>query len=176
MLDRYRVSANTLASFEDTPGGPMTKTTARRLIIAVAMTVALLGAGCTSESADTTTTTAAFVLPPADSLPDLEFGRGELPITVPPSWPLPPQHSIAATMIDGARTLTEVVYTMGGTVDEMVDFYDTSLASAGYEAEFVADSDTQTTVTFSGNGIEGELVIKGLGPGVSGATLRFTYA
>ena len=154
----------------------MPKPTAKQLIIAVAMAIALLGSACTSGTADTTTTTAAFVLPPADSLPDLEFGRGELPITVPPSWPLPDQHSIAATMIDGTRTLTEVVYTMGGTMAEMVDFYEAALAAAGYEAQFAADSDTQTTVTFSGTGIEGELVIKGLAPGVSGATLRFTYA
>lgn len=140
------------------------------MIVAIVMAIAVLVVACGgSNSSDSD-------LPPADSLPDLEFGRGEMPITVPENWPMPSQHSIGATMIDGTRVLTEVAYTAGGNVDAVIAFYESALPDAGYEIDTTKVSDTESDIAFEGNGIEGNLVLKQLAPSVTGATLRFTYS
>ena len=147
----------------------MSLTTSRKVIVAVVMALAVLVAACSGSGS-------SGDLPPADSLPDLEFGRGEMPITVPDNWPMPAQHSIGATMIDGTRVLTEVSYTAGGTAEAVTNFYESALPGADYEFETTKVTDTENDIAFSGNGIEGNLILKQLAPNVTGATLRFTYS
>jgi hypothetical protein len=147
----------------------MSTTTSKRIIAAIVMAVAVFASACGGSSS-------AGDLPPADSLPDLEFGRGEMPITVPENWPMPSQYSIGATMSDGTRVLTEVSYTTGGNIEPMVQFYEAALPDADYEIETTKLSEAETDIAFEGNGIEGNLILKQLAPGVTGATLRFTYS
>lgn len=148
----------------------MSRSSSKRCIVAAVMAIAVLVSACGGSS------DASGDLPPADSLPDLEFGRGELPVTVPENWPMPAQHSIGATMIDGTRVLTEVTYTAGGTADAVASFYESALPGADYEFETTEVSETEFDIEFSGNGIEGNLLLKQLAPNVTGATLRFTYS
>lgn len=154
---------------------PMFNKISRTGLVATVIAIALVLAACGGDSTDTTVS-AADELPPADSLPELEFGNGELPITVPSNWPMPEQHKVAGTMIDGTRTLTEVVYTAGGEVLSVVASYERALPEAGYEYDTVKDGDTKYTIAFSGNGIEGELLLQAAGSNVTAATLTFTYA
>ncbi len=140
------------------------------MIVVVAMAIAILAVACGGSDSP------SAELPPAESLPDLEFGRGEMPVTVPASWPMPSQYSIGATMIDGTRVLTEVSYTVGGDVDAVVAYYEAALPNAGYEIETTTISEFESDIAFEGSGIEGNLLLKQLAPSVTGATLRFTYS
>ncbi|MCB1246713.1 MAG: hypothetical protein KDB69_05565 [Acidimicrobiia bacterium] len=143
----------------------------RAAIVALVLTLGLFAAACGGG-----TPSVADELPPAESLPELEFGRGELPITVPSNWPMPEQHTIAGTMIDGSRTLTEVVYTAGGELLSVVASYERALPEAGYEFETIKESDTRYRISFEGNGIKGELALAPAGHQVTTATLTFVYA
>jgi hypothetical protein len=147
----------------------MSTTTSKKIIVAVVMAIAVLAAACGGSDS-------SGGLPPADSLPDLEFGRGEMPITVPDNWPMPSQYSIGATMIDGTRTLTEVSYTASGNVEPMIVFYESALPDADYDIETTIVSETESDIAFEGNGIDGNLILKQIAPGITGATLRFTYS
>jgi hypothetical protein len=147
----------------------MSTLTSKKIMVALVMGLAVIISACggSNSSGD---------LPPADSLPDLEFGRGEMPITVPDNWPMPSQYSIGATMIDGTRVITEVSYTASGNVEPMIVFYESALPDADYDTETTKISDHESDIAFEGNGIDGDLILKQIAPGVTGATLRFTYS
>lgn len=137
-------------------------------VLAAALTLAACGGDSTPDVSDD--------LPPAESLPELEFGRGELPVTVPSNWPMPQQHKIAGTMIDGTRALTEMVFTASGEILSVVASYERALPEAGYTYETTKNSETKYTITYEGNGIEGDLVLQAAAPGVTAATMTFVYA
>lgn len=144
----------------------------RFAVAAIALVLSVVLAACSDGEATETTQT----IPPADELPELEFGRGELPITVPANWPMPEQHAIAGTMINGAETLTEVVYTAQGNLDEILEFYESELPAADYEFTTSTTEHSRYYVDFSGNGIEGQLVLAPASGTITGATLQFVYS
>lgn len=144
----------------------------RPTLIAIVLAVTLVLAACGGES----TPDVSDELPPVESLPELEFGRGELPITVPSNWPMPQEHKIAGTMIDGTRALTEVVFTANGAVLSVVASYERALPEAGYTYETTKNSDNKYTIEYEGNGIEGDLVLQAASSGVTAATMTFVYS
>jgi len=136
------------------------------LLTVLTVMVAVLAASCSSGSS----------LPPADELPELEFGSGELPITVPEDFPFPERSVIQGTMIDGTRTLTEVVFTVGEAFAATVAFYELSLPDGGYEITGTDTQGVRTVISFVGHGIDGTVTIAAAGPGLSEGFLVFVYA
>jgi hypothetical protein len=143
----------------------------RRILIALVVTIAVVSAACTSSSdsdvPETTTTSFEF--------PDLEFGRGILPASVPASWPTPDQAVIGATMLDGTRRVTEIVLTYPANASDVGAYYTTNLPVLGYEVTNASGSDGAVTIEFSGNGVSGVIVLTTGGTGLSAGTIRMVH-
>ena len=143
----------------------------RRILIALVVMIAVVSAACTSSN-DTTapeTTTTSF------EFPELEFGRGVLPASVPASWPTPDQAVIGATMMDGGRRLTEIVVTYPANVSDVAAYYTTNLPVLGYEITSTSGSDGTMTIEFSGSGVSGTIMLTTGGTGLSAGTIRMVH-
>lgn len=155
----------------------------RKAFLALAIATALVVSACSgsdSEGSTTEPTTTSDPTPTVESLPtdlpDLEFGKGEMPITVPSNFPMPQQSLISTTMIDGTRELTEVVFNIGGNIHDVKEFFTVNLPRLGYEITGVADKTNETTVSFIGNGIDGDVALKVVGGELTTGVLLFVYA
>ncbi len=144
----------------------------RRMVVVLVIAVALVAAACSSstpqsasQTADETTTTI--------ELPDLEFGRGVMPVSVPAAWPMPEQAVIGSTMIDGVNGRTEVVVTYPAAVLETVAYYTTNLPIVGFEIISSDGSDGEWTIEFAGEGVTGSAFFKIAGASVTAGTLTF---
>ena len=151
----------------------------RKAVLALAVATALVVSSCSgseSEESSTTTTepkTTVESLP--TDLPDLEFGKGEMPITVPSNFPMPVQTVISTTMIDGTRDLTEVVFNIAGNIHDVKEFFAVNLPRFGYEITGVVDKTNETTLSFVGNGIDGDVALKVVGGELTTGVLLFVY-
>jgi hypothetical protein len=143
----------------------------RRILIALVVAIAVIAAACTSsgDTAEQTSTTTSF------DFPDLEFGRGVLPASVPALWPTPDQAVIGATMLDGSRRLTEIVMTYPANATDVADYYTTNLPALGYDVTSVSGSDGAVTIEFSGNGVTGTITLTTGGTGLSAGTIRMVH-
>jgi hypothetical protein len=143
----------------------------RRILIALLVVVAIVSAACSSSSGgaapETTTTSFEF--------PDLEFGRGVLPASVPASWPTPDQAVIGATMMDGTRRMTEVIITYPANVTDVADYYTTNLPVLGYEITGLSGTDGATTIEFSGNAVTGTIALATAGTSLTAGTIRMIH-
>jgi hypothetical protein len=144
----------------------------RRTILALVAVIAVTAAACSGASQESSSAVADSPTTTIE-LPDLEFGRGVMPVSVPDAWPMPDQSVIGATMIDGVNGRTEVVATFPATVEEIVAYYTTNLPIVGFEIVKSEGTDGQWTIEFSGNGVTGVAAFKIAGSGVSAATLEF---
>jgi len=144
----------------------------RRMLIAVVIAIAVIGAACSSSSkpAAPETTTTSF------EFPELEFGRGVLPASVPSPWPMPDQAVIGATMIDGNRKLTEVVVTYPAEVSDVAAYYATNLPTLGYEVSNASGTDGAFEMDFSGYGVTGTISLTVGGTGLTAGTIQFFHA
>ena len=134
--------------------------------VLIAVAFALVASACGSGSS----------LPPADELPELEFGQGEMPVTVPEGFPLPDGTTIGSTMIDGSRVRTEVVMIFPANSPDVVKFYEKELPEAGYEVTEQRVESTSTHFDFNGHGIDGTMTIRTAGLGLTEGFLVFVYA
>jgi hypothetical protein len=143
----------------------------RRVLFALVVVIGVVAAACTSSSdsaaPETTTTTFGF--------PELEFGRGVLPASLPALWPSPDQSVIGATMIDGTRRLTEIVVTYPATVADVASYYTTNLPALGFEVTDAFGSDGEFTIEFSGNGVTGTIVLTTGGTGLTAGTIQMVH-
>jgi len=87
----------------------------RQTMIAIVAAVAILGTACTSGADEPTTTTSSTATIPIE-VPDLEFGSGEVPFTVPAGFPVPDSAVIGSTLIDGVNGRTEMIINFPATV------------------------------------------------------------
>jgi hypothetical protein len=148
--------------------------TTRKAVVALAVATVLVVSACSgSDTESTTSVPTPTTEAPQRDLPDLEFGSGVMPFTVPSNFPVPVQSKIATTMIDGSRELTEVVFNIGGHIVDVKAFYTTNLPRLGYEITDVADGTNRSTLSFIGNGIDGELRLTVVGETVTTGTLVF---
>ena len=67
------------------------------------------------------------------AMPELEFGRGSMPPSIPTTFPMPESAVVGATMMAGSRNLTEVVATYPADVDAVAGFYTANLPGSGYQ-------------------------------------------
>ena len=142
------------------------------MLIAIIAVVALVAAACSGSASGDSTDDAAETTTTVE-LPDLEFGRGVMPVSVPEAWPMPDQAVIGATMIDGVNGRTEVVATFPATVVETVAYYTTNLPIVGFEVTTSEGTDGQWSLEFTGQGVTGGATFKAVGSGVTAGTLEF---
>lgn len=143
----------------------------RRVLIALVVVIAIVSAACSSngDSAAPETTTTSF------DFPELEFGRGVVPASVPDSWPTPDQSVIGATMMDGSRRLTEMVITYPAQTSDVAAYYTTNLPVLGYEVTDASGNDGAVTIEFEGNGVSGTIMLTTGGTGLTAGTITMIH-
>ena len=146
------------------------------VIIAMVALIAVLLAACSGDTAadepevETTTTVTESVASTGQD--DVEFGRGELPATVPADFPIPEQAVIGSTMVDRIRDLTEAVVVYPADVPEVVRYYETNLAELGYTIDASSGTDANWVIDFSTEASTGELRLSVGGGSLTQGILR----
>ena len=149
----------------------------RKSLIAIVALVAVLGAACTSETADpTTTTTLAPTTTAPTEIPDLEFGSGSVPFTVPVEFPLPDSAVVGTTMIDGVNGRSEMNVNFPAAVAEVVTYYETNLPALGFEVTDSKGTDSEWDITHTKDGVTGTIHLAFGGASVTTGTLSFDHA
>lgn len=147
------------------------------VIVAVVAVLALILAACSGESTDTEAsdaTTTTIVTESGTSggeAGELEFGRGQLPETVPADFPIPDEAVIGATMVDRTRDLTQVITTYPANVPAVVEFYEINLPALGYAIDASSGTDASWTIEFSSEASTGEIVLEVGGSGLTQGSL-----
>jgi len=146
----------------------------RRILITIIVVVAVVVTACTpavteEPSGTSTTSTTTFVLP------ELEFGRGSMPASIPASFPMPAQAVVGATMMAGTRNITEVVITYPADLAAVVAFYTTNLPATGYEVSESAGAGEQWSLEFSSDDLSGEIRLDTAGPSLTTGALLFSH-
>ncbi|GMQ97728.1 MAG: hypothetical protein BMS9Abin17_0228 [Acidimicrobiia bacterium] len=146
----------------------------RRFLIAIIAVIAVVGAACTSGATEqapvtSTSSTTSFVLP------ELEFGRGSMPPSIPASFPTPEQAVVGATMMAGTRNVTEVVLTFPADLAAVVAYYTNNLPVVGYEVGDSSGTAGTWSLTFSGEGLSGEIRFETVASSLTTGTLLFTH-
>jgi hypothetical protein len=142
----------------------------RNILIAIVAAIAVLGAACSSSAEETTTTTI-----PAE-IPDLEFGKGEVPFTVPAGFPIPETAVIGTTMIDGDNGRTEMIINFPSPMADVVSYYETNLPATGFE---ITDSDgiaTRWEIDHVKDGSDGIIRLVFTSDSISTATFIFIHS
>jgi len=148
----------------------------RKTLIAIVAVVAVLGAACTSETADQTTTSMATTTTVSTEIPDLEFGDGAVPFTVPIEFPLPDSAVVGTTMIDGVNGRSEMNVNIPAAVTEVVTYYETNLPALGFEVIDSMGSESEWDITYTKNGVEGKIHLTFGGSSVTTGTFSFDHA
>ena len=139
------------------------------LLVAVSL---VIGA-CTGDTdvSDDTSTTAA---PSDDSGESVVFGKGTMPDTVPGDFPFPAEAVIGSTLIDRNRGLTEVVTPYPANVEQIVSFFETNLAGAGFTIVSSDGSEVDWEIEFERDGLSGSVLIELAGTNVAQGVIRMT--
>jgi len=135
---------------------------------ALSIVLALTGVGCGGASTDTTDAATA------DDGSGISFGKGEVPATVPASFPIPDEAVVGTTLVDANRGLTEMVLTFPASLSAVVTYYEENLPSRGYEISASDGSGSQWGIEFEGDGVSGTIAINAEGNGISSAAVQLT--
>lgn len=146
----------------------------RKMLIAIIAAVAVFGAACTSDAVDPTTTVPATTIPA--EIPDLEFGSGDVPFTVPAGFPVPESAVVGSTMIDGVNGRTEMNINFPATVEEVVDFYEINLPARGFVVILSKGTETEWSITHDKDGTEGVIRLILQGSNLSAGTFSFDHS
>ncbi len=149
----------------------------RKMLIAIIAAVAVFGAACTSGAAETPTTVpaaASSTIP--TEIPDLEFGSGDVPFTVPAGFPVPDTAVVGSTMIDGVNGRTEMNINFPATVDEVVAFYETNLPARGFEVTGSKGTETEWDIIHAKDGTTGVIHLVLSGSALSSGTFSFDHS
>ncbi len=148
----------------------------RNILIAIVAVVAVLGAACTSETAEAPTTTTSPTTTIPSEIPDLEFGKGAVPFTVPADFPLPESAVVGTTMIDGVNDRTEMNVNFPASVEEVVEYYEANLPALGFEVVDSRGSETEWDISHTKDGVEGKIRLKLGGQSLTSGTFSFDHA
>lgn len=128
----------------------------RNLLIATVAAVAVFGAACSGSDAEPTTTSTTSVTIPAE-IPDLEFGSGSVPFTVPADFPLPDSGVVGTTMIDGGNGRTEMNVNFPASVEGVVEYYETNLPALGFEVSDSKGTEIEWDIFYVKDGVAGTI-------------------
>ncbi|MDK1019392.1 MAG: hypothetical protein QGD89_08325 [Actinomycetota bacterium] len=148
----------------------------RKLLIALVAAVAVVGTACTSNAAEQTTTTSTTVTFNATEIPNLEFGSGEVPFTVPSGFPIPGVAVVGTTMIDGVNGRTEMIINFPASVLDVAAFYEANLPVLGFEVTDSRGTDTEWDIRYVRDGIEGTIHLVFGGSSLSSGTFTFDHS
>lgn len=132
----------------------------QNLLIAVVAAVAVLGGACTISQ----------------EIPDLEFGSGEVPFTVPAGFPLPDVAVIGTTMIDGVNGRTEMIVNFPANVSEVAAFYVANLPILGFEITDSKGTDAEWDISLTKDGVTGTIHLTFAGTGLSSGMFTFDHS
>jgi len=150
----------------------------RKIMIAIVAAIALLGAACASGAEEPTTTTSSTTTIPAE-IPDLEFGSGEVPFTVPADFPIPETAVVGSTMIDGVNGRTEMIINFPAPVADVVAFYEANLPALGFEvlnSKGTEGTDSEWDISISKDGITGTIRLTFGATSLSSGTFSFDHS
>jgi len=134
--------------------------------ILVVIAIAVLGVGC-SDTEETTTTAAVA------SGEDVIFGEGQMPETIPADFPLPAGSAIGSTMVVADTGFTEVVVRVSAELGVSVEFFDQSLARAGFDVDSSEQGENRWLIEFSKDSAKGTIDLSEAVPGISQAVVRY---
>jgi len=140
----------------------------RRTVIAIVVAIAVLGAACTGDAPDTTT------IPP--EIPDLEFGSGAVPFTVPGDFPFPDSAVIGTTMIDGVNGRSEMNVNFPAAIAEIVMYYETTLPALGFVITDSMGAENEWDIGHARDGVAGTIHLTFGGAGLSSGTFAFDHS
>jgi hypothetical protein len=131
----------------------------RLLAVAVAVLVAgSMAAGCSGSD---------------DGRTGVEFGRGELPQTVPEDFPVPEAAAINSTLIDWDRDRTEVNMIFPAELTVVARFFDENLANRGYLVESSTGSTAAWSIVFSKDTLDGDIALLPQSEATTAVTVEF---
>ncbi|MEN8040890.1 MAG: hypothetical protein ABFR95_05245 [Actinomycetota bacterium] len=148
----------------------------RKTIIAIVAALAVFGAACTDSGADPTTTTTSSTTTLPEEIPDLEFGSGEVPFTVPSDFPIPETAVVGTTMIDGVNGRTEMNINFPAAVADVVAYYESNLPALGYEVLDSKGTESEWDIAHTKDGVEGSIHLSFGGSSLSSGTLSFNHS
>lgn len=121
--------------------------------------VFVLGACTTTEP---TTTTLSVV-----------FGEGTIPSVFPDAILVPDEAVVGATMVDGSRSVVELVFTVPAAVASTVAYFETNLPAKGFTISASNGDAAQWHAEFAGDGvIAGVISLRSGGPGITLGTIQ----
>lgn len=145
----------------------------RNLLIAIVAAVAVFGTACSGSAAEPTTPSVTI---PAE-IPDLEFGSGSVPFTVPADFPLPDSAVVGTTMIDGGNGRSEMNVNFPASVEGVVDYYETNLPVLGYEVSDSKGTETEWDISHVKDGVAGTIhFIQNGSAEITSGTFSFDHA
>lgn len=147
----------------------------RNILISIVAAVAVFGAACTGTAAETTTTTTPSATIPAE-IPDLEFGSGSVPFTVPADFPLPDSAVVGSTMIDGVNGRSEMNVNFPASVGEVVEYYETNLPVLGFEVTDSKGTEFEWEITHTKDGVSGTIHFAFVAASITSSTFSFDHA
>jgi len=147
----------------------------RQTMIAIVAAVAILGTACTSGADEPTTTTSSTATIPIE-VPDLEFGSGEVPFTVPAGFPVPDSAVIGSTLIDGVNGRTEMIINFPATVPDVVSFYEVNLPALGFAVTDSRGTEAEWDIKVSKDGVTATIRLTFGGTGLSSGTFVFDHS
>lgn len=148
----------------------------RNILISIVALVAVLGAACTSETADPTTTTLATTTTVFTEIPDLEFGSGAVPFTVPADFPMPASAVVGTTMIDGVNGRSEMNVNFPAALLDVAAYYETNLPALGFEVTDSRGSDSEWNIAHTKDGVTGAIRLTFVDSAITTGTFFFEHA
>jgi len=98
-----------------------------------------------------------------DSGPDIEFGEGEIPSTLPDDIPIPGNARIGTSLIDRVNNRTEVSLNVPADLAATVRFFQVGLVNQGYVVDRSTGDTFTWTLEFSRGEMVGSVVVNGQG-------------
>lgn len=145
----------------------------RKILFTAVVALALFGAACTNTSDAVPAASSTTVTTEARAIPDLEFGKGEIPFTVPALFPVPDTAVIGSTMIDGVNGRTEMVVTFPAKVSDVVAYYEANLPALGFEVTDSYGTESEWDILLSKDGLSGRIHVAFVGQSLSTGTIVF---
>lgn len=134
-------------------------------ILAV-IAIAVLGTGCSDTQGTTTTEGVA-------SGDDIVFGEGQMPETMPAEFQLPAGSAIGSTMVVTSTGFTEVIVRISAELGISVEYFNQSLAQAGFDVNSATAGENRWLIEFSKDSAKGTIDLSEAVPGISQAVVRY---
>ncbi len=108
--------------------------------------------------------------------PQVSFGEGSIPESVPEDFPVPPGAVVGSTLVDRVNTRTEFEVRLRQEIADLAQYYTVNLVNAGFVIEDSSQVSGQWTLEFRRDGLTGSVRMTSPEPGVSQAFVTLDTA